>query len=363
MVFELASAQRRLGVDAEIWTIDSERAGMTEVHDGLPIRYFRPDKAWGYARSKDLVDALAVLPRDSVVHAHSTFHPLNHDVTAASRLLGLRIFFHPHGALDPILFSSWSVKSVKKRLYLRFIGLPDLNFAQGAFALTSLEAEQLASIGVRAPTHVVPNGIVQVSSASPESAMSLRAAHRISASDKVILFVGRIVAKKRLEDIISAFAKLRADSGPLILAIAGNTSQSPEYHQRLVEITNRLGCADGVRWLGFLDEQSKPAAFAAADCFVHASESEGMALAILEAMSAGLPTVVTRGCYMRQAAEAGAVLECPQGAAALANAIGSLLENEEAATALGKKARDYVAKEHDWNRLAALTLEIYDGKA
>lgn len=363
MVFELASAQLRLGADVEIWTVDDERAGRREVHAGLTIRYFKPDKALGYARSEALIAAMAGLPRNTIIHAHSTFHPLNHDVAAATRRLGLRLFFHPHGALDPILFSNWSVKSLKKRLYLRFIGLPDLNAAKGIFALTPLEAEQLASLGVRTPMHVVPNGIVHVSSASPESAKAFRVTHRIAASDRVILFVGRIMAKKRLEDIINAFAKLQATSGSLTLAIAGNISQDPLYYRSLVEAATNLGCADGIRWLGFLDEQSKPAAFAAADCFVHASESEGMALAILEAMSAGLPTVVTRGCYMRQAAEAGAVLECPQGAAALTDAIRKVLEDSVFTLSLRERARTYATKQHDWATIAARTLEIYDGKA
>ena len=42
MVFELASAQRRLGQDVEVWTVDADRAGQTELHGALPIRYFSP---------------------------------------------------------------------------------------------------------------------------------------------------------------------------------------------------------------------------------------------------------------------------------------------------------------------------------
>lgn len=363
MVYELASAQRRLGANVEIWTVDADRAGSTAFHAGLPIRYFKPDAAWGYARSAALVSEMAHLAEDAIIHAHSTFHPLNHDVAAAARRLGLKVFFHPHGALDPVLFSGWSVKAFKKRLYLRFIGIPDLNKAAGIFALTPLEAEQLVTLGVKSQINVIPNGITLLTDAGPESAASFRSNQQISPQDKVILFVGRITAKKRLEDIIAAFAKLRLVSDDLILAIAGNANQDAAYHGRLLTTAAKLGCAEHIRWLGFLDERAKPAAFAGADCFVHASESEGMALAILEAMSAGLPVVATRGCYMRQAAEAGAILECPQGAAALAKALGTLLEDEVGTTALGKKARDHVEKEHDWSRLAARTLEIYEGKA
>lgn len=359
MVFELASAQRRLGADVEIWTVDAARAGATEVHGGLPLRYFKPDDAFGYVRSLELVGALSTLPKDAVLHAHSTFHPLNHDVAVVARRRGLRLFFHPHGALDPVLFAGWSPKAIKKRLYHRFIGRPDLNRSAGAFALTALEAEQLAALGVTAPTHVVPNGIVPVAAASPAAVADFRRRHGIADTGRLLLFVGRIMAKKRLEDILVAYAILRADHPELILAIAGNVAQDPAYHARLVTLATELRCDDGVRWLGFLDEAAKPAAYASAEAFVHASESEGMALAILEAMSSGLPVVATRGCYMRQAASAGALLECAQGAEAVAEALRTILDDPAVAARLRHVARAYAAQEHDWNHLARKMADAY----
>lgn len=359
MVFELASAQRRLGEDVEIWTVDGLRAGKTERHGGLPVRYFSPDYALGYVRSLELNGALSTLPKEAVLHAHSSFHPLNHDVAVVARQLGLRHFFHPHGAFDPVLFAGWSLKSLKKRLYHRFVGRPDLNAATGIFALTPLEAEQLAALGVVGRVHVVPNGIETRPVAAPEAAAAFRAAHRLTSSSRLLLFVGRIMPKKRLEDIISAFAVLRADLPELVLGIAGNVTQDAAYHQSLLKLAADLGCAEAIRWLGFLDEQAKPSAFAVAEAFVHASESEGMALAILEAMAAGLPVVVTRGCYMRQAAQAGALIECAQGAAPLAAALRNVLSEADLAARLRSRARAHILQEHDWNILAGRIKQAY----
>ena len=359
MVFELASAQRRAGADVEIWTVDAQRGGKTETHAGLPIRYFPPDYALGYVRSRALTAALATLPKEVVLHAHNTFHPLNHDIAVAARRLGLRHYFHPHGALDPVLFGGWSPKSLKKRLYHRFIGRPDLDAATGIFALTPLEAEQLASLGVSGRIHVVPNGITPVATAPSDTTRTFRSAHEIAESARILLFVGRIMPKKRLEDIVVAFAMLRADFPDLVLAIAGNPSQDAAYHGRLTSLAADLRCADGIRWLGFLDESIKPAAFASASAFVHASESEGMALAILEAMSAGLPTVATRGCYMRAAAEAGALIECAQGAAPIADALRPIFEDVSLAARLRERSRIYAATEHDWSRIADRMTEAY----
>jgi glycosyltransferase involved in cell wall biosynthesis len=114
-----------------------------------------------------------------------------------------------------------------------------------------------------------------------------------------------------------------------------------------------------VHWLGFLDEAAKSAAYAAADVFVHASESEGMALAILEAMSAGLPVVATRGCYMTEAAASRALVQCEQGPAALAAALAPLLAEPVRARALGLAGQAHAHHVHDWDALACATIRLY----
>jgi glycosyltransferase involved in cell wall biosynthesis len=354
MVFELASAQRRLGVDVEIWTPDAIRAGSVEIFDGLPIRYFYPDPLFGLARSFRLRHEIDKLPAEVVLHAHNTFNPLNVQVDQAATRRGLKVFYHPHGALDPALFSGWNIKSVKKRLYIHLFTRPKLNRADGVFALTSLEKAQLASLGVTSPVHVVPNGIRPVSVASREAGLALRARHGLGPTDRVALFIGRITAKKRIEDIIRAISGLGAH-----LFIAGNPDAEHGYATMLRSVASGAGCAQRVHWLGFMDEAAKSVAYAAADCFVHASESEGMALAILEAMSAGLPVVATQGCYMAEAARAGALVECASGPAALTEALRPLLMDLELAQNQGRRGQAYVASAHDWANLARRSLQIY----
>jgi glycosyltransferase involved in cell wall biosynthesis len=357
MVFELASAQRRLGADVEIWTPDAIRAGSTEIFDGLPIRYFYPDPLLGFARSFRLRREIDKLPGNAILHAHNTYTPLNAQVGRAAHERGLKIFFNPHGALDPALFSGWDFKSIKKRLYIRCFTRPKLNRATGVFALTALERAQLASLGVTSPIHVVPNGIRPVVVASPMVGLALRARHGLNPTDRVALFVGRITTKKRIEDIIGAIAGLGAH-----LFIAGNFDAEPGYTALLKAEAKAAGCAQRVHWLGFMDEAAKAAAYAAANCFVHASESEGMALAILEAMSAGLPVVATQGCYMAEAAQAGALVECAAGPKALTEALRPLLMDLDFAKQQGQRGQVYASTVHDWANIARRSLQIYAGQ-
>jgi len=357
MVFELASAQRRLGADVEIWTPDAIRAGSTEIFDGLPIRYFYPDPFLGFARSFRLRREMETLPKEAIVHAHNTFTPLNAQVDRVATSRGLKVFFNPHGALDPALFSGWDFKSIKKRLYIRFFTRPKLNRATGIFALTSREQEQLRSIGINSTINVVPNGIRPAAPASREAGHALRARHGLSPTDRVVLFVGRITTKKRIEDIIRAIAGLGAH-----LFIAGNPDAEPGYTALLRAEATAAGCVSRVHWLGFMDEAAKAGAYAAADAFVHASESEGMALAILEAMSAGLPVVATRGCYMAEAAAAGALVECSAEPQAIAEGLRPLLADLDKAKEQGKRGQAYVATVHDWTAIARRSLQIYAGQ-
>ena len=356
MVFELASAQRRLGADVEIWTPNALRAGATEIFDELPIRYFMPDPLFGLARSHRLEAEITTLPQTAVLHAHNTFNPLDLQVGEAARQ-GQKVFYHPHGALDSTLFSDWSLKSLKKRLYIRSFSRPNLNRATGVFALTPLERNQLIRLGVTAPIHVVPNGIKPVTVATPEQGLALRRQHGLDSGDRVMLFIGRITPKKRLEDIIQALSLLGASAPHLF--IAGSPEIESAYAEKLFRMVRECGCAARVHWLGFLDESAKSAAYAAADIFVHASESEGMALAILEAMSAGLPVVATRGCYMTEAAASHALVQCEQGAAALAAAVAPLLADPVRARTQGLTGQAHAHQVHDWEALARATMRIY----
>lgn len=359
MVFELASAQRRAGADVEIWAPDGVRAGSVEDHEGLPIRYFMPDYELGLVKSYRLERALSSLPQGAVLHAHNSFHPLNLQVGRAAGRHALRHFYSPHGALDPVLLRGWSWKPLKKRIYLRLFKLRSLNRAAGLFALTPLEAQGLREIGVTAPVHVVPNGISPVAVASAGEGAAFRRRLNMPDDAKVILFIGRITPKKRIEDVIRALPELPSCAH---LVIAGNPEAEPDYAGRLRREVRSAACERRVHWLGFMDEAAKAAAYAAADAFVHASQSEGMALAILEAMSAGLPAVVTEGCYMGEAAAAGALVQCAQGPAALAEGLASVLADSATAARLGSAGRDYAARVHDWAAIARRSLEIYAGQ-
>lgn len=353
MVYELARAQQALGAKVEIWAPSRSQRGPDAAQPF--VRYFPGNYFMGGVGSAAIADAIGRLGADTVLHAHNTFNRLNLDVGRAAARAGLRCYYHPHGALDPTLFAGLRFSHLKKKIYVRCLEVPNLNRSAGVFALSDFESAQLREVGVTAPIHILPNGMAPVA-ANPGWRRQFRQRHAIAGDALVVLYVGRIDWKKRLEDILDAAAAL--GSG-VVLVVAGDVAAAGQYGRSLQARAQRFGSNCRVIWAGFLAEEAKAEALAAADIFVHASVSEGMAMAILEAMAAGLPAVVTKGCYMRQAAQAGAVIECDQGAAALAAAMRPLIECRDKRVVLGEAAREYVRHVHDWRVIALKTLEIY----
>jgi glycosyltransferase involved in cell wall biosynthesis len=100
------------------------------------------------------------------------------------------------------------------------------------------------------------------------------------------------------------------------------------------------------RWLGWLDADAKARALREADIFLMPSTSEGLPVALLEAMAYGKPIVATRVGGIPDVLADGSegVLVTPGSAAELAGAVGELVGDPERARSLGRAAKERVAE-------------------
>ena len=104
---------------------------------------------------------------------------------------------------------------------------------------------------------------------------------------------------------------------------------------------------------GMLDGALKRGALAAASVFVAPTYSEGFSMAVLEAMAAGLPCVLTEGCNFPEAGAAGVARVVPIDAAAIGTALADTLADPAAGEAMGARARDFVLRSYTWDQVAA----------
>ena len=217
--------------------------------------------------------------------------------------------------------------------------------------------------GVRAG--VVPNGVdaERFSSASPVRAAALRAS--VGATGRpLLLSVGGIEPRKGSATLVRALSRLVAEGlRPVLAVIGGHSFQDHRAYREavLAELPGlELELGVDVVAVGTVDDNDVPAWYAAADALAFPSVKEGFGLAVLEAMSAGLPVVTSDLPVFREYLVDGRdALLVPVGdPAALAAALRTaLLDISLRASLVAHGA--LVAQRFSWQASAQRHLEVY----
>ena len=129
--------------------------------------------------------------------------------------------------------------------------------------------------------------------------------------------------------------------------------------EELKSQADRLGIAPYVRFLGYRDDV--PDLLALCDIFTLPSLSEGMPLALLEAMAARVPPVATRVGGVHEVIEHGytGLLVRPGDSGGLAESIVTLLDNPTLARKIGESAQQLVTTRYSLKRMLTTYQDIY----
>jgi glycosyltransferase involved in cell wall biosynthesis len=171
-----------------------------------------------------------------------------------------------------------------------------------------------------------------------------RAAHR-AALPPVILYSGRLRSRKAVAVLLTAMRQVLAALPSCRLVVIGDGEQGA----RIAAQVGALGLASHVELAGTLPRATAMARLAEADVFCLPSTYEGLPLAILEAMAAGLPVVATAVSGNPEAVVDGVTgrLVPPESASALAEALIALLLDRETSRAMGEAGRQRVIERFD----------------
>jgi L-malate glycosyltransferase len=192
----------------------------------------------------------------------------------------------------------------------------------------------------RRKIHVIPNAIVATERFSAEARTQKR--NELALQNAIIFIsVGRLSLPKAYPDLLRAFAIVHARQSSARLLIVG-TGQMQEEVTSLIQ---QLNLNDSVTLLG--QRSDVPALLNAADVYVSSSHWEGLPVAILEAMSAGLPIASTSvGDIPKVVSSNSGILVPPRDIESLADAMIELACNPECRKQMSASAKDYVEKHH-----------------
>ncbi len=105
-----------------------------------------------------------------------------------------------------------------------------------------------------------------------------------------LLFVGNVIPRKGLHDLVAALARV---AGDWVLTVVGSVAVDAAYVQRVRESVARLGLGERLIWRGGLADDDLAAEMAAAHVLAVPSAYEGFGIVYLEGMGFGLPALAT----------------------------------------------------------------------
>jgi glycosyltransferase involved in cell wall biosynthesis len=178
------------------------------------------------------------------------------------------------------------------------------------------------------------------------------------ASGTVLLYVGRFTAVKRLDRLISAFARLRADGSASLVMVGGHPGEWEGEHP--AHIAARLGARD-VYLAGWYAHDQLPEFFSAADAVVTSSEREQFGQVLIEGMACGLPAVATLTLGPRSIIEHGRTgWLCEPSEAALAETLGEVVARPAERKRRGELARRDVCDRFSWAGVVRQLVSVFE---
>ena len=264
----LRAQAQRADLRLHLIALNPGRLARLAAELGIPVE-IAPEAGRGFLALLRDVNARIARTRPQIVHSHRYKENLLSYLIA--RRHGARSVVTLHGEESP------GRLAMRLALGARYFLMHSLARLVGArFAAVSADLRSRFPM-LAARCVVIPNGV-----SIPAAVAREPAAQR---GGLVIGWVGRLVAIKGLPTLLEALAQLPAGLAATRLLLVGD---GPE-RAGLIALAARLGIADRVELAGFVDD---PAAwFSRMDVFALPSFHEGLPVALLEAMAAGLPCV------------------------------------------------------------------------
>lgn len=291
-----------------------------------------------------------VIRRNRVQLIHS--HLFGNDLYGflASCLTGCQIIHTIHG---------WdSFRSCRRRVAYRLMAM---RAARVVAVSELLEAEFRRRIGIRKDKLlVIHNGIDVEGYKDLGDRQALRRGLGLPPGGPLVGMVGNIKPVKGIDVLLESVPAILSRHPSATFLIVGGTYPGYEpYRASLDEIIERLGIRGQVVLVGV--SEAIPQILATLDVYVVPSRSEGLSLALLEAMASGLPVVATAVGGTPGVVQDGVsgLLVPPESPSDLALAICRVLDQPVLAHQLRQAARKWVADRHHNREMAVRYLALY----
>lgn len=298
------------------------------------------------------------LLRDAdVAHLHGVWDHLLLVAARTARRHGRRYVVLANGMLEP-----WSLeqRKWKKKLAMALGYRRMLDEALFVHTGNADERALLAPLRLRCPVEVFPNGVFPEEIDPLPARGSFRRSYPELSDKPFVLFLSRLHYKKGLGYLADAFKVVACTHRDVKLVVAGpDAGVRADFESRIAA----AGLTERVLLVGPLFGQQKLQAMVDATVFCLPSRAEGFSVALLEALACGLPVVISRQCHFPEVASAGAGEVVELNAAAIADGILRILDNDDLRMRMSAAARELVLSRYTWPAIARDVVRAYAAHA
>jgi glycosyltransferase involved in cell wall biosynthesis len=225
-------------------------------------------------------------------------------------------------------------------------------------ALTEEERGTVQRLRVESPISVIPSGVnLQTIDAFRKRELA-EYDERVRSGLPFILYLGRIDPKKQLNILLESFERVARIDREISLIIAGPDPYG--LWPAMSTWVRRAGLTNRVRYLGFVDEITKYGLMSSAELFVQPSHTEGLSVAVLEAMACGTPVIVSDGCNVPEVHEFRAGFVVPDTSQDFSRAILDALEDEATRRLMKGNARRLIEERFTDRTMANAMIKVYE---
>ena len=294
--------------------------------------------------------------RFDVFHTHLSFLSKSNLFSATASALDGVYLYSQRGCLDPLRLK---FRALKKLLYIKLYEKRVMRRARALIALTEYERGVYRSFGLRQRVEVIPNGIGNFEGRSNGAVMNpvLKSFLERARGKILFTFLGRLHPIKGADIFARSFIRAARDNLDIYGVFAG--PDEFEIADGVRAEVEKFGLAERFCIPGTVTGSDKELLLGNTQCFVLPTASEGLSMAILEALSAGCAVITTPGAHFDEIEKhhAGWVVErSEEGIEGAMRATISLSASE--LTWVGANGKRLAESKYDWGIIIDQYLEL-----
>jgi glycosyltransferase involved in cell wall biosynthesis len=189
---------------------------------------------------------------------------------------------------------------------------------------------------------------------------SMHSAPRVTHHAPRVLYVGSILNRRHVPDLIRAFARVVRSHADAALDLVGDDRSYPR--EDIVAAIAREHLSDRVRWHQYVTDAELNGLYSAARAFAFLSEYEGLGLTPLEALACGVPPVLLDTPIAHESCGGAALYVSKGDIQGTAVALEQLLFSDAVRQSV-LAAAPAVLERYDWQQAAQQTLAVLEGAA